>query len=613
MISGVEHGVRHLRCFTPYYSLTVPVQNTNKDEKTTTAMIKTNKRILTAILLCCLSTAMLAVPALKGIKKTIVLDDGTKVEVELKGDEFCSWWQAEDGTCYSKSAEDNSYRIVDVKARLAEVRHLRVAENTANKERLAKARAAKASGRLGGSYTGTKRGIIILVNFADTKFGFGHNQAFYDRVANEENFTHTLGFVASVHDYYKTQSNGKFDIKFDVVGPYTLPQKYAYYGAHDNTKVDKRPGTMIATACKLADPDVDFSNYDWDGDGYVEQVFVLYAGDGENSNANDDLVWPHKGQLSKSDNGSAYVSGDNGACVNVYACASEYTSIVTSLGVKRNIDGIGTICHEYSHCLGLCDMYDTAGTGNYGMGKYDIMSAGNYNGNSFYPANFTAYEKWMSGWLEPTELSTPTTVKGMASTGQDYGQAFVIYNEAFPDEYYLLENRQTGTDLFDSKLPGSGLMIMHCDYKEAIWNNNEINSTVNYSSMYGDIYKDWDNDHERFTFFNADPTQLKDYALYPANGNNALTDTSLPAAKLYNSRAFMGKPITDIVQNADGTIDFNFMGGSDKNIVNGIQHVDNNDSKTVHAAYTIDGRKISPESRTLPHGLYIINGKKVVR
>ena len=576
-------------------------------------MIKTNKIILTAILLSCISTFMLAVPALKGIKKTIVLEDGEKIDVELKGDEYCSWWEAKDGTCYSKAAEDNSYRIIDVKAKLAETHYLRIAENTANMERLSKARAAKKSGQLGGSYIGTKRGIIILLNFADTKFGLGQNQAFYDRVANEENFTHTLGFVASVHDYYKTQSNGQFDIKFDVVGPYTLPQKYSYHGAHDNSKVDKRPGTMIATACKLADADVNFSNYDWDGDGYVEQVFVLYAGDGENSNADENLIWPHKGQLSKSDNGSSYVSDDNGTCVNVYACASEYTSIVTSVGVKRNIDGIGTICHEYSHCLGLCDMYDTAGTGNYGMGKYDIMSAGNYNGNSFYPANFTAYEKWMAGWLEPIELSTPTTVKGIAATGQSYGQAFVIYNETHPDEFYLIENRQTSTDLFDSKLPGSGLMIMHCDYKESIWNNNEINAIVNYSSMYGDIYKDWDNDHERFTFFNADPTQINDYALYPANGNNALTDTSTPSAKLYNNRAYMGKPITDIVQNADGTIDFNFMGGSDKNIVNVRLHVDNDRYETGQSAYTIDGKRVIPGNGKVTHGLYIMNGKKVVR
>lgn len=574
------------------------------------------KSLLIALACSSFAVSANAVPAMRGIKTTLTLADGKKVVAELRGDEFCSWWQAEDGMCYKRAAGDTTYVSIDLQKALKDAEPRRIAETQANVAIMQKTRAAKTRGAAG-AFVGKKKGLIILVNFSDKKFNKFHGKSYYNKVANNENYTSTSGHVGSVHDYYYIQSNGLFDLTFDVVGPYDMPNGYAYYGGDANGRQDKKCGEMIAFACQMADEEVDFTNYDWDGDGYADQVYVIYADLGQHVSNDDNLIWPHKGQLTTSDYNSSYQTKDNGVKVNTYACSSEYTYNKTANGARKNVDGIGSICHEFSHCLGLVDLYDTQYTKQYGMGHYDIMSSGNYNNNAFSPANYTAYEKWVAGWLEPIVLNEPTTVKNFPATGQQYGMAFVIYNDDFSNEYYILENRQKGTDIFDAHIPTSGLMIMHCDYKQSLWNRNTVNSILNYSGMYGDAYKDWDNDHERFTFFNADSEQNwnyddgGDYSLYPCNGNNQLTDTSKPFAKLYNGKATMGKPITDIVQNPDGTIDFNFMGGSDSNIISGIENTIIDVNTTANAIYTLDGRRVYGDVKSLGRGVYIINGKKV--
>lgn len=283
--------------------------------------------------------------------------------------------------------------------------------------------------------------------------------------------------------------------------------------------------------------------------------------------------------------------------------------------------GIGTICHEFSHCLGLPDTYDTNGQKQYGMGYYDLLAMGNYLGNGMTPPNFTAWERMDIGWVEPIELNRAATVESMASSS-DYGRPFIIYSDNNPDEYYLLENRQrTG---WDCKLYGHGLMITHVDYDKRRWTSNKVNASGQ--------------DHQRCTIFHADNDDVQNRAsairgdLYPYTGknsdnttyvNNSLTDSSTPAATLWNSHdtslgtTFMGKPITEITQNEDGTVSFLVMGGDDNNVVHnsttdGIKNV-NVSRPTDNTTYTLDGRRVDADYGTLPKGIYIIGGKKVVK
>ena len=490
----------------------------------------------------------------------------------------------------------------------------------ANKARAARRQAPRrvTIGGANNGYTGTKKALIILVQFTDTKFTVGHNKAFYNRVANEVGFTNSLGFKGSVKDYFLAQSNNQFNLDFDIAGPYTLRHEVAYYGAHSGSSNDSRPGAMVAEAVANADKDVDFRNYDWDGDGYVDQVFVLFAGLGEAAGGDENTIWPHEYNLASSDYGHSYPTEDN-VTVNTYACGPEMTMAYTPLGYRKRVDGIGTICHEFSHCLGLPDMYDTQGN-QYGMGTYDLMDQGSYNGDSFQPPYYSAYEKWYCGWATPTELSEATTVKDMKPVAEG-GQTFVIYNDNHKDEYYLLENRQQ--EGWDGSLYGKGLMITHVDFDATVWRYNLVNANYSYNDGTKTVTL---NDHQRCTIFHADNEDgtrtLASIAgdLYPytdslGNVNNGLSASTLPSDTLYNANAAgthqMDKPVTNIVQNADGTISFDFMGGSATNVISGIGAIAVRRPSADEEVYNLMGVRM-PDGKNLPAGIYIRGGKKVV-
>lgn len=571
------------------------------------------RKSLIALILVAATVAANAVPAMKGVRRTVKMANGKTISVELRGDEHGHYWIDSVGNGYRKVVGQDFFQQIDLKKVKFEIAEKVKLANQQRAPRLQKARKAAQQGSTSSAYLGKKKGIIILVQFTDTKFKLGHNQSFYDKMANQLNYSTSLGYVGSVKDYFLAQSNGQFELDFDVVGPYTLKHECAYYGGNDDDGNDKRPGAMVAEACKAADSEVDFYDYDWDGDGYVDQVFVLYAGKNEAAYGDDDTIWPHMYNLASSDYGSSLVTAD-GAVVNTYACSSELTAIAAQVVIKFQADGIGTLCHEFSHCLGYPDLYDTGYGGNFGMGSFDLLSSGSYNNHGFCPPNYSAYEKWAAGWIEPVELTTATTVKGMSPQGMRYGEAYVVYNDAHKDEYYLLENRQQNTDIWDASLAASGLMIMHVDYNKYAWAYNNVNTIVNYSNTYGSQYAYLDNDHERLTIFHADnETSNEAGDLYPYNGNNSLTDSSTPSASIYNEGTFMGKPITNIVQNSDGTIDFDFMGGSDDHIITGIQTLQTEPTPSAKGVYSLDGRYLGTDATTLPKGVYVVDGRKIVK
>lgn len=570
------------------------------------------KLYLTACLLVLGLSCAHAVPAKKGVKRTIKLADGTSVVAELKGDEFASYWQADDGKCYVQDIDSRTFKITD-KAQV--VNRGLAKRQKANDERIKRFSKRGSKREITGAFshfTGTKKGLIILVNFKDVRFGRTHTRAMFDNIANKKGFTNSLGFKGSVKDYFLAQSNGQFELDFDVVGPYTLSQNMAYYGAHTKDgDVDAKAGHMVLEACQMADKDVNYKDYDWDGNGEVDQVFVIYAGFGEADGGSEDTIWPHESMLSASTVGKRYETKD-GVNVNTYACGNENT--YDMLGRSR-INGIGTICHEFSHCLGYPDLYDTNYSGNFGMGSFDLMCSGSYNGESFCPPNYSAYEKWIAGWITPTVLDKPASVKGMQAQDVKYGQAFVVYNDNNKNEYYLIENRQQNVGIWDKQLPASGMMITHVDYEKNIWEWNNVNTIVNYSGDYAYL----NNDHQRLIIFHADneegaSTKSQAGDLYPFNGNNSLTDTSSPAATIYQGGSTMGKPITNITQNEDGSIDFDFMGGSNDNIISGIHFVENDEMSSFgQGVYSLDGRYMGTSVNSLDKGIYIVNGKKIVK
>lgn len=563
-----------------------------------------------------------AIPA-KKLQKVITLTNGTQVSVELRGDEYLSWWEGTDGTAYRATADENVFEAFDLEAQKPAAAARRARAEQGRVARLARVKNSlkgaddKMRG-LGGdhiTYKGVKKGLVVLVDFKNKKFADGHDLEYYKNVINGKDFSdEEEGYVGSVRDYFLAQSNGQFELDFDVVGPVTMSKNYGYYGNDGAYQKDEKVYEMIKEACDGIQDKVNLKDYDWDGDGEADQVFFLYAGLGQASGGSAGTVWPHESELRYWPCGVlSYSTGK----INTYACANELQP--ETQGSSRYISaGIGTICHEFSHCLGFADMYDTTGGGGYGMSVFDVMDQGSYNGNGFVPCNYTAFERIYAGWVEAIELESPATVKDMKSVS-DYGRPFIMYNYKNTNEYFLMENRQnTG---WDKGLYGSnGLLIVHVNYVPSRWANNSVNSSAEKIQCCTVVNADGSRENTQYSL----QGDLYPYEVKGVTMNDEFTDESEPAAKLYtknsdNSYA-LGIPITQI-KRSKGSISFLVCGGDDNNVIdntfNGV--VDGINGVTVakktadNRIYSIDGRYLGTDASALGKGIYVVGGKKIVK
>lgn len=529
------------------------------------------KRIFIFAMLAATSIAMLAVPA-KRSKRTLTLSDGTKIEAMLIGDEHGHWFI------------DNNGKALQVKNGIArylsvfELDNLRASQNEraqkSNARRIARMESHRTLARPGmrkvfGEPTtikGQKKGLVILVNFSDVKFNASHTQAVFNDRFNKVGYNET-GCVGSVHDYFYDQSYGQFDLTFDVVGPVTLSKQHSYYGSNDSSGNDEHPGEMVIEAVNLADSYVNFADYDWDDDGEVDQVFCIYAGQGEATSDDDNVIWPHEYDLT-----SCAYYGDGSGPQTLDGVKIDTYAVSCELADASTIDGIGTACHEFSHCLGYADLYDTDYSGGQGMMYWDLMDGGSYNGpndQGEVPAPYTSFERWWAGWMELTELASPCKISGMKPLTSE-PEAYVIYNQNHRNEYYLLENHQA--EKWDSYTGGHGMMILHVDYDKSVWQKNAPNDVPSRQRMtfipadnsYG-TKRSWSSGGTTMYQWSATFEQIAGDPWPGTSNKTSFTDTTTPAATLYNAntdgRKFMGKPIENIAEGSDGLISFIFDGG----------------------------------------------------
>ena len=506
---------------------------------------------LTALML--MSVTIWAVPAKPGVKKIVTLADGSVVELTLKGDEHFS---------YYTDAKGQPCLVVDGRLQLMSREDVSKQWSARKQERLRfvkELQANRAARRVGDATettTGTHKGLVILVQYKDKSFVTKNpQQAFYD-FFNAEGYNNA-GMSGSVRDYFKAQSYNQLTIDFDVYGPYTLKNDMAYYGKPVKDKDgkvknhDEHPTEMVAEAIDAAhDAGVDFSKYDWSKDGNVDQVFVVYVGYAESQGADENTIWPHEWYLSA---GGETSRTYNGVKIDKYGCTAELRGNgVDNPGI---LDGIGTACHEFSHCLGLPDMYDTSDGGtNYGTGYWDVMCSGSYNNDSCTPAGYTSYERWFSKWITPVELNSPTSVKDMQPLATK-GEAYILYNDKNKNEYYMLENRQPID--FDKGLYGHGLLILHVDYDAKAWSDKKVNDEQGHERMRV-IAADNEYDSRSASSIAGD--------IWPGtSGNTMLTNFTTPAASLFNANSdgskFLNKAIDHITENEQAmTISFNACG-----------------------------------------------------
>ena len=430
------------------------------------------KKSIVFLFLCAMALSLYAVPARRGWQ-TRTQADGTTIEVQQMGDEFYHYLINRDGK------------------QVCEIDGMYVEVGDAPTRDIAKARRAKAVARrqrkeFGKTPNMAPKGVVILVNFNDVAMANNHTKAVFDSLCNAKNcLVNSYAGVnyPSAAQYFKDQSHGAYCPQFDVFGPVTLSKGYAYYGQnideYGNETTESGDGyedhyatDAVIEACILANQkyaNLNFADYDSDNDGKVDFVYVVYAGQGEASGGNSKTIWPHSYEISNvvypfyynQRTGEwvlDYQRGERSSCcyteedviidgkeLNSYAMSSE-------LDYADNMDGIGTLCHEFGHVMGLPDFYDTEYGDNYANAvtpnDWDVMDGGAYNGGGHCPPNYSAWEKEFFGWHTSVNLGNEGKNLTLYANGTDNYQAYQINTSgtyvgptASGVRYYI-ENRQ---------------------------------------------------------------------------------------------------------------------------------------------------------------------------
>jgi M6 family metalloprotease-like protein len=406
--------------------------------------------------------------------------------------------------------------------------------------------------------TGTPKSLVILVNFSDVAFKAVNNSTAFSNMMNEVGYN-LNGHVGSARDYYGYNSGNVFTPDFVVIGPVTVTKTMAYYGANDSLGYDLHPALMVKEACEKAYDEglVDFSQFDYDNDGYVDNVYVFYAGKGEADSDNENTIWPHSYGLS----GENLSLSRNGKRIEAYACSGELN------GSTGNMTGIGTFTHEYGHILGLTDMYDVDYEQYNGeafdLNYWSLMAYGAYNNNGRTPPCLTLPERYLLGWTTPTTLDTSQVVSlsDLGSTNMGY-----MVKTTNSGEYFLLENRQQTKNVWDVYLPYHGMLIYHIDLRTDA--NNSINywgsnTTLTSAQMWTKNVVNAKASHQCCDIEEADNTQVYSTSSikgdpFPGISNiKKFTDSTTPSMLPWNSTP-LNKPITSITEN-NGIIGFRFM------------------------------------------------------
>lgn len=512
------------------------------------------KYLFTFFLSAIMAIAAYAVPA-KPALLIKTFSDGTALSVYLHGDEAFHYYTTTDdypllpdekGWLYYAIENEgqlvaSSFRAKDGLQRSDDERRFL---ESVDKHKLLSAFEQQRSGRMRrtspgrapqkASYPtkGRQKGIVILVEYTDRKFTVDKPAESFRNLLNEEGYSEKNA-TGSARDYFMASSYGQFIPEFDVYGPVTLAHEMSYYGGRGEAGNDNVPEEMVIEACRLLDAEVDFTDYDRDGDGKIDNVYLFYAGYGEASSGMVETVWPHSWDISEATTEEVYLDGVQ---LDHYACSNELSY------PRSELAGIGTFCHEFSHVLGLPDLYATTYSRAFTPGPWSLMAQGSYNNDEKTPPYLSAYERYALGWITPVEIgeAAELTLDTLSTN-----TAYIIKTEK-DTEYFLLENRQQAS--WDQYLPGHGMLIWHIDYVDEVWEKNRVNNTP--SHQYVDI--------EEADGIASEGTRQGD--TFPGAAKiTDFTDETAPNMQMWGG-AELNKPITDIEEDK-GKIRFKISGG----------------------------------------------------
>lgn len=461
-------------------------------------------------------------------------------------------------------------------------------------------------------HTGTITIPVVLVNFKDVKFKINKPKEAFDQLFNSDTQA-DLGNgnylnYGSVAKYFRDMSNGAFIPKFKVYDPVTVDQPQTYYGGtHEDDNKDEDPRQLVKDALKLVEDQVtenDIKSFCSDGTT-IDCVYIVYAGLGQNDGGDGTTVWANCWTTD-----GATLGGKE---VRWYTMSGELSPVKIKDSTIPVVNGLGVICHEFSHSLGLPDMYPTAKSAyldNQEMEYWDLMDGGEYTYAGFCPTAYTAFEKEQMEWqVDMVTLDSDASVTMTTSTEQG-GTAYKIVNPQNDKEYLMLEYIQR--EGWNKHLFGNGLLVYHvCLPSETLYSGTHLNNAPGYPGMavvpadgacLSSYLKANENDYvnsHKGDLFGQNVTELSDTNKQP----NFCWYNAAKTEKLNTNKAIKN------VKYDNGVLTFDYV----NDVASGILPVWGDKQATDGRVYSINGAYLGDDITKLPHGIYIVNGQKIVK
>ena len=567
--------------------------------------------------------------------------DGTRLTVVLHGDEHINWYSTLDGVLLVQTKAGYFVADIDDNGELTATRQLAHDRNerqateltlveqqprdrffAASQQKLQKqstlrkAQHIKEVGTLF-PHTGTPKALILLVDFPDEPFSLTDPKKSFEQYLNGSGEPVDYGNgensnYGSVKEYFHDSSNGAFTPQFDIYGPYRLPQNlHTVYGVGRSDNIRE----LMKDACTAANADVNFADYDANNDGIVDLVYIIYAGYSASVNGNvETCIWPKSGS-------DSFQGTYDGKSIMRYGVNNElnYWPEATS---SKIINGIGLFCHEFSHCMGLPDMYaiETASGykhNNQGMETWDVMDNGCYSNNGYCPVPYTAWEQEVMGWNTIEELKGYYDELVIDPLEKPGSKAYKVVNPKNEREYVVLQNIQNvnwhsatgrqgygydaqGKTLYSNRAHGL-LAYRVCYAQDEVSLYDYPNNLLGQARMLvlpasGDL-------------LNADITEdeahAKQFASHPYPGEKNVT--AINNFKLMDGTTL--KCTAENIKESDYQIIIEKLSIDEATGISDI-NADKQHSATI---YTLDGRVAGTSLKSLKPGVYVRNGKKIVK
>lgn len=258
----------------------------------------------------------------------------------------------------------------------------------------------------------------------------------------------------SLNDFFLENSYGNYDVRGGIAGNRWFTSAYNYSSYYDGNYMLSTGYSLADDGVRQVDATVDFSQFDLNGDGHIDALFMVHAGADGADNGNVNCCWSHAIP------GFGYTTND-GVTIDGVTNVPEFAMVTPTRDTTMCC--IAVMCHELGHLVGLPDLYDYSryswGVGYWGLMGYGAWGAG---GNTpWSPSHMEAWSKVEAGFITP-EVVTHNLYDVRIPDVETNPACFKVWRAGRNTDtcFYLENRRQKG---FDTPLPGPGLLIWHID------------------------------------------------------------------------------------------------------------------------------------------------------